>query len=114
MKRGEVWIANLNPRRGREVGKIRPVVIVQADALTEATIDTVIIIPITTKSWPSARSLRLPVPARDRLVRDSYVMVEKIVALDRNRIGEGPLTLLTNEEMARIERSLLVVLGMYR
>ena len=31
MKRGEVWVANLNPTRGREVGKIRPVLVIQGD-----------------------------------------------------------------------------------
>lgn len=114
MKRGEVWTANLNPQRGRGVGKIRPVVILQADALTEAAMDTIVIIPITTQLWSSAHSLRLPIPARDQLKRDSYVMIEKLTALDRDRIGDGPLTTLTSEEMARVERSLLVVLGMYR
>ena len=29
MKRGEIWVANLNPNRGAEVGKIRPVLILQ-------------------------------------------------------------------------------------
>ena len=29
-KRGEVWLANLNPRRGTEPGKTRPVLVVQA------------------------------------------------------------------------------------
>jgi mRNA-degrading endonuclease toxin of MazEF toxin-antitoxin module len=32
-ERGEVWLANLNPRRGTEAGKTRPVLIVQTRAL---------------------------------------------------------------------------------
>ncbi len=28
-ERGEIWLANLNPRRGTEPGKSRPVLIVQ-------------------------------------------------------------------------------------
>jgi mRNA interferase MazF len=114
MKRGEIWIANLYPKRGREAGKIRPVLVMQADTFTEQGTDTIIIIPITSKFWPKARSLRIHVPARNRLARDSYVMIEKIRALDSARFGEGPLAVLTSEEMARVERSLLAVLGMYR
>lgn len=35
-ERGEVWIADLNPRSGAEPGKARPVLIVQAQALLDA------------------------------------------------------------------------------
>lgn len=30
LRRGEIWVGNLNPNRGAEVGKIRPVLIIQA------------------------------------------------------------------------------------
>jgi mRNA interferase MazF len=36
MRRSEVWVAHLNPNQGAEVGTVRPVVVSQADALTEA------------------------------------------------------------------------------
>ena len=35
-ERGDIWIANLSPRRGTEPGKTRPVLIVQAQALIDA------------------------------------------------------------------------------
>lgn len=35
-KRGSVWLANLNLGRSTEPGKIRPVLIVQSQALLEA------------------------------------------------------------------------------
>ena len=31
IRRGEIWTANLNPSRGREISKIRPVLILQAE-----------------------------------------------------------------------------------
>ena len=34
-KRGEIWLANLNPQRGTEPGKTRPVLIVQSQALLD-------------------------------------------------------------------------------
>jgi mRNA interferase MazF len=33
MRRGEIWVARLNPNQGAEVGKLRPVVILQADPI---------------------------------------------------------------------------------
>jgi mRNA interferase MazF len=113
MKRGEIWIANLNPPRGREAGKIRPVLVVQADELTAADTPLVIVLPLTTQVYPRFKLWRVSIPARDRLKQDCQVIVDQPRALDRARFGDGPLTALTPEEMETVERSLRVVLGMY-
>ena len=47
-KRGEIRLADLNPRRGTEPGKTRPVLIVQAQALLDAGHPSTLIIPLTT------------------------------------------------------------------
>ena len=44
MRRGEVWVARLNPHQGAELGKVRPVVVIQADALTEAGLATLLVV----------------------------------------------------------------------
>jgi mRNA interferase MazF len=113
MRRGEVWTANLNPSRGREIGKIRPVLIVQADELIDAGTPMVVVLPLTTNVYPEFRLWRVSVPARDRLKDACQVVVDQPRALDRTRIGEGPLTTLTAAELEAVERSLRVVLGMY-
>jgi len=46
MRRGEIWVANLNPNRGQEVGKIRPVVVIQDDLLLETALPTVLVLPV--------------------------------------------------------------------
>jgi mRNA interferase MazF len=112
IQRGQVWVGNLNPSRGKEVGKIRPVLVVQADALTQAGADTIIVLPLTTQFRPGLRRLRIPIPARDRLLADSYVVVEKPRALNPDRLTDGPLATLSAEEMAAVEQSLRGVLGM--
>ncbi|WP_086541261.1 type II toxin-antitoxin system PemK/MazF family toxin [Algoriphagus antarcticus] len=35
MKQNKLWLANLNPARGTEPGKIRPVVIIQTNLLDQ-------------------------------------------------------------------------------
>jgi mRNA interferase MazF len=112
MQRGEVWIANLNPNKGSETGKIRPVVVFQENRLTAAGLPTVIVIPLTTQLRKGLEPLRVAIRARDRLGSDCHVMTEQIRALDRSRIGEGPLTKLSSDEMLALERSLMGVLGM--
>lgn len=112
IRRGEVWVGNLNPTRGNEVGKIRPVLVIQADELTEAGADTIVVLPLTTRIQPEMKLFRVPIPARGRLLTDSYVAIEKPRALDPLRVGAGPLTTLSDEQMRHVERSLLAVLGM--
>lgn len=113
MRRGEIWTANLNPTRGREIGKIRPVLIIQADELVDAGMPMVVVLPLTTKVYPEFKLWRISVPARDRLRESCQVVVDQPRALDRTRIGDGPLTMLTRPELLAVERSLRVVLGMY-
>ena|SRR3972149_6091052 len=113
MRRGEIWIANLNPVRGREAGKVRPVIVFQDNSFTNAGAVTVISIPLTTKLWPGFDPIRITISARERLLMKSYAMIEKTRAVDIDRFGEGPLTTLTAVEMAAVEKSLLAVLGIY-
>lgn len=112
MRRGEVWVANLNPPRGKEMGKIRPVVVLQAEWLTRQGVRTVVVLPLTTRYRQSLEPLRTLIPARDRLRADCQVVPEKIRALDRSKFGKGPLTMLTNDEMIAVQKSLKAVLGM--
>lgn len=112
IRRGEIWVGNLNPRRGNEVGKIRPVLVIQADELTQGGADTVVVLPLTTRGRPDMSLFRIHISARDRLLADSYVAIEKPRALDPSRLRDGPLTTLTREELDRVERSVRAVFGM--
>jgi mRNA interferase MazF len=112
MHRGEIWVARLNPNPGAEVGKVRPVVVIQADPVTEAGLATLLVVPLTTQHRRGAEALRVPIRARDRLLRDCYAMADQPRALDRTRIGEGPLTILRGVEMAALEQALRGVMGM--
>jgi mRNA interferase MazF len=112
VRRGEVWVGNLNPNRGAETGKIRPVLIVQADFLTQQGSATVVVLPLTTQVRPSKEPLHVTIPARDRLRESCQVMPEQPRTLDRARLVDGPLTALTTDEMAKVEKSLLAVLAM--
>lgn len=112
MRRGEVWVGNLNPSRGKEVGKIRPVLILQADFLTEQGEQTIIVLPLTTEIRKSKQPLHVTVPARDRLRETCQVMPEQPRTLDRTRLADGPLTKLSAEEMRAVEASFKAVTGL--
>lgn len=113
IRRGQVWVANLNPNRGREVGKVRPVLVIQGNWLSEAQTGTVVVLPLTSDVRPDAEPLRPTIRARDALRLDSQVIVDQPRTLDRQRLGEGPLTELKDSEMQNVERTLLAVLGVH-
>ena len=112
MRRGEVWVANLNPNKGAEVGKVRPVVVIQDDRLIQTGLPTILVIPLTTQFRPAFAPMRVKLAPRGRLRKECYVMVEHARAASRARFGEGPLASLTAEEMAAVEKSLRALLGM--
>ena len=114
MRRGEIWVANLNPRRGAEVGKIRPVLIMQADFLIAQGEPTIIVLPLTTQVRKSKEPLHVTIAARDDLAQTCQIMPEQPRTLDRRRLTEGPLARLRPAEMEAVEKSLLAVVGMFR
>jgi mRNA interferase MazF len=113
MKRGEIWLARLNPNVGAEAGKIRPVLILLDNALLATGMSPVICLPLTSRLFQGMEGLRFAIEPRDRLLKRCYVMPEQARALDLKRFGDGPLTTLTSNEMAAVERSLMGVLGMF-
>lgn len=112
IRRGEIWVANLNPNRKREVGKVRPVLVMQADELTSIGAPMIVILPMSTQVYPTFKRWRITIPARDRLLKECQILVDQPRALDRDRFGEGPLTRLTPEETAMVEKSFMTVVGM--
>jgi mRNA interferase MazF len=89
------------------------VVVIQADELIEAGMPIVVVLPLTTQVYPEFKLWRISIPARDRLKDACQVVVDQPRALDRARLGDGPLTVLTRPELEAIERSLRLILGMY-
>ena len=101
-ERGEIWLADLNPRRGTEPGKTRPVLIVQAQALIDAGHPTTLIAPLTTNLVDDAEPLRIRVAAQASLRRDSDLLIDQLRAIDNGRLVEGPIARLEASVMARV------------
>jgi len=110
LKRGEVWLADLNPHRGTEPGKTRPVLIVQAQALLDADHPSTLIVPLTTKVIDDAEPLRIRLSPSGRLRRRSDLLIDQLRAIDNRRLIRGPLTKLTSSLMARVEEAIELVL----
>ena len=110
--RGEVWLANLNPKHETEPGKTRPVLIVQAQALFDVHHPSTLIIPLTTKLVNDTEPLRLRVAAAGRLRRDSDLLIDQLRAIDNRRLVQGPVTRLPSTFMQRVDEAIKEVLDL--
>lgn len=110
MTRGEMWLADLNPRHGTEPGKTRPVLIVQAQALLDAGHPSTLIVPLTTTLVDDAAPLRLRIEPQGSLQRATDLLVDQLRAIDNVRLVQGPLAILTPAVMARVDDAIRQVL----
>jgi len=109
--RGEIWLINLNPiKKSNEIGKIRPAVVFQNDELNSGNYPTTIILPLTTSLIDDAEPLRYRVTSRDKLEKDSDILIANIRAIDNARFIEK-LATLTAKEVLYIKNLLDEVLG---
>jgi mRNA interferase MazF len=80
VKRGEVWLAALDPTLGSEIRKTRPCLVVSPDELN-AHLRTLIVVPMTTGSRPAP--FRVPVRFQDK---DGLALPDQMRTLDRRRL----------------------------
>ncbi len=111
-KRGEVWLADLDPRRGTEPGKTRPVLVVQAQALLDADHPSTLIIPLTTNLVDDAEPLRIRIAPSGRLRRRSDLLIDQLRAIDNRRLIQGPMTRLAPALLVRVGEAIREVLDL--
>ena len=111
LDRGEIWLADLDPRRGTEPGKTRPVLVLQCQPLLDAGHPSTLVIPLTTSLVEDADPLRVRVRASGKLKRDSDLLIDQLRAIDNRRLVQGPLARLTPELLRRTETAVREILG---
>jgi mRNA interferase MazF len=112
IKRGDVFYVNLDPTRGSEQAGARPVLVIQNDVGNEYA-PTVIIAPLTTKSFTKPYPTNVNVPRGTAgLKEDSTILLSQIRTIDKGRLerklGHLPSALLHEvDEAIRVSLALL-------
>ena len=110
VKRGEIWLADLNPARGSEQAGTRPVGIFQHDTVNRFT-TTVLTIPLTTNlrraTLPSCLRMTL---GEGGLARDSVALCHQLRVLDKTRL-QRKRGMVSQDTIAAIESCILFTLG---
>jgi mRNA interferase MazF len=84
IKQFDIWLANLNPGKGTEMGKVRPVVVVQTDLLNNL-LSSTIICPVTSQVNREMNILRIYIGKR-YLEKESAILVDQMRAIDNRRL----------------------------
>lgn len=111
LKTGEIWLANLNPGKGTEPGKTRQVLILQDQSLLDINHPSTLIIPLTTNLVEKAYPLRVRVKAANKLKKDSDLLIDQIRAIDNKRLSEGPLAVVSEDQLNVIYNAVCEVIG---
>lgn len=99
--RGDIVIVNLYPKKGNEVGKIRPAVIISGDD-ENAILDTLILMPLSTDLIDNMNPYRMRIAKREGLKEDSDILINQIRTLSKTRIKEKIASLTSVEYDALI------------
>jgi mRNA interferase MazF len=113
IKQFDIWVADLNPGKGSEVGKIRPVIIIQTNLLNSNGHPSFVACPISSQERDGMKILRLEIKASEDngLQKDSYILADQIRSIDLSRIKEklGRASKKTSEDL---KNSLRVILNL--
>ncbi|MEG4586302.1 type II toxin-antitoxin system PemK/MazF family toxin [Microcoleus sp. MOSTC5] len=109
-RRGEIWIANLDPTQGSEQAGVRPIIIFQNDTISRYT-TTILSIPLTTNLRRASLPSCVFIPnGEGGLTQDSVALCHQMRVLDkrrlRNKIGE-----VNSDILVQLENNVLFTLG---
>ena len=108
--RGEIWLADLRPTRGREQSGRRPVLVVSVNSFNAGPADLIIVLPLT--STQRDIPLHVKIDKGDGGVRrDSVILCEAIRSISKDRLVTR-WAMLSREALAEVEDRLRILLDL--
>lgn len=105
----DIWLANLNPSKGSEAGKIRPVLVVQTNILNQERHLSTLICPITTNIIADIDLLRVTIHRENiRLEKDPAILIDQVRAIGNSRFLEK-LGKISDRQQYEVKRRLEII-----
>lgn len=110
IKRGDIWLADLNPVVGREQAGLRPVLITSSDHFNQGFAQLAYAVPLTSRDrhirshvvvWPPEGGLSIP----------SFIMCEAMRSISKDRLVKR-LGDVSTDTMRMVEDTLRILLEM--
>lgn len=113
VKRGDIWLVNLDPTEGHEIKKSRPAIIIQNDTGNEYSPIT-IIAPVTSQKLDSVHPFEvLLTKGSSGLEKDSKALLNQIRAIDKRRLVRK-LGKVNSETLYDIDEAIKISLGLLK
>ena len=111
IKRGDIWLVNLDPTIGHEIKKSRPAVIIQNDIGNKYSPIT-IIAPVTSQNTEKVYPIEVLLLKRNSgLEKNSKILLNQIRSIDKRRLVKK-LGRVDKETMVEINNSIKISLGL--
>lgn len=104
VRRGDVFLANLDPTIDVEIKKTRPVIVLSNDSINQFS-HLVVVVPLTKNTAHPSPSHAIVPKGVARLTFTSQAVTEQIKAVDKRRLVKR-LGTLTPSLLAQVERAL--------
>lgn len=111
IERGSIFWCDLDPIRGHEQGKTRPVVVVSANPYNATNTPMVAIVPLTKSPPKTPLHLRFSA-AQTGLDQEATALIDHARFLDRSRLKATPIGRLAPASLALLNRHLARVLAL--
>ncbi|HLC58695.1 MAG TPA: type II toxin-antitoxin system PemK/MazF family toxin [Candidatus Nanoarchaeia archaeon] len=111
IKKGDIWLINLDPTIGHEINKSRPGVIIQNNVGNQYSPIT-IIAPITSQNTDKVYPIEVLLTKQNsRLEKESKVLLNQIRAIDKRRLIKR-LSKVDDESLDKINEALKISLDL--
>ncbi len=108
--RGEVWRVDLDPVRGHEQGRARPVLVISNDVVNRGPSQLVTIVPLTTKARKIRSFLQID-PPEGGLTQRSFIICDQVRTISIQRFAKryGAVSAFV---LAEVERRIMFLLDL--
>jgi mRNA interferase MazF len=114
IRRGQIYMVDLNPAKGREQKGRRPVLVVSADAINRQPLVVTVVVGTKAANVPRDYPINVRVPSSDSgLPMDAVFLCFQVRSLDPLRFATlQPAGFLSGERMNEIDQTLKLALGL--
>jgi len=115
MERGDIYIANINPRSGSEQSGIRPVLIISHNGFnTTQNWKSIIIVPVSTSINQAQRTPTIVKVSPDEsgLEKESSILCHQITTLDKGKLLKK-IGNLNGDKLKEVEKAIKYSLDMF-
>jgi len=112
---GEIYLVYFNPKKGKEVGKLRPALVISNDIQNEYD-HHIIVAPLSDEDWENLAEIQhfevlIRANATNGLEKDSKILLNRLRAIDKKLRLRDYCGVVSEEIMEQVNKGLELVLN---